>query len=363
LQRKIKTLRQKLTDTLLHGLGANKNSEVAKKAQYLAEWNPFDPQSSADFFDPHWMFGRSVADGFDIVIGNPPYVLLQASNRDNALIKYFRQCYKVASYKIDLYHLFIEQGVNLLKPSGTISLITPTNFASNNFTVPLRRFLLTETHLEKMVFFDDGVFDASVHNVVFVAHKIQPNANATSFYKATVADAELALQKKSDAVQSDLVDDMCLLVVRTGNIAEAVIQKMNLAGETLGSVATVNFGMQLRDRSEFREDVVESPKNKSLLTKFHRECYAGKDVHRFYVSFTERYCYFNKEAKRGGCWDEDIHFAKGKILVRQIGSYPEGGLDLHGYAVLNSSFMILPRSKAFDSKFLLGILNSSAIRF
>jgi hypothetical protein len=36
---------------------------------------------------------------------------------------------------------------------------------------------------------------------------------------------------------------------------------------------------------------------------------------------------------------------------------------LHGYAVLNSSFMILPRSKTFDSKFLLGILNSSAIRF
>ena len=76
--------------------------------------------------------------------------------------------------------------------------------------------------------------------------------------------------------------------------------------------------MQLRDRSEFREDVVESPKSKSSLTKFHRECYAGKDVHRFYVSFTERYCYFKRDAKRGGCWDEDIHFTKGKILVRQI---------------------------------------------
>jgi hypothetical protein len=36
---------------------------------------------------------------------------------------------------------------------------------------------------------------------------------------------------------------------------------------------------------------------------------------------------------------------------------------MRGYAVLNASFMILPRSKAFDSKFLLGVLNSSAIRF
>jgi predicted RNA methylase len=73
LQRRIKTIRQKLADTILNGLGANKNSEVAKKAQHLAEWDPFDPQSTADFFDPHWMFGRALADGFDVVIGNPPW--------------------------------------------------------------------------------------------------------------------------------------------------------------------------------------------------------------------------------------------------------------------------------------------------
>ena len=44
-----------------------------KKAQHVAEWDPFDPQSSADFFDPHWMFGSSLANGFDVIIGNPPY--------------------------------------------------------------------------------------------------------------------------------------------------------------------------------------------------------------------------------------------------------------------------------------------------
>jgi hypothetical protein len=138
---------------------------------------------------------------------------------------------------------------------------------------------------------------------------------------------------------------------------------MNRAGETFGSVATVNFGMQLRDRGKFTEDVVESPNGKASLTAFHKECYAGKDVHRYHVSFNKRFCYFNREAKRGGCWDEVIHFAKNKILVRQIGSHPEGGLDVHGYAVLNASFMIFPKSNAFDSKFLLGILNSSSIRF
>jgi hypothetical protein len=121
--------------------------------------------------------------------------------------------------------------------------------------------------------------------------------------------------------------------------------------------------MQLRDRSDYPLDVVVSPAKTDSLTDFHRECYAGKDVHRFSVTFTDRYCYFNRIAKRGGCWDEEIHTAKNKILVRQIGEYPEGGLDTRGYAVLNAAFMILPRMNAVEPEFLLGVLNSAAIRF
>ena len=41
-------------------------------AAMLASWDPYDQNASAPFFDPEWMFG--VTDGFDITIGNPPYV-------------------------------------------------------------------------------------------------------------------------------------------------------------------------------------------------------------------------------------------------------------------------------------------------
>ena len=67
LQDKLKKLRKELGLELAQSLGSS------QKAQQLAEWDPFDSQASADFFDPHWMFGRSLADGFDIVIGNPPW--------------------------------------------------------------------------------------------------------------------------------------------------------------------------------------------------------------------------------------------------------------------------------------------------
>jgi hypothetical protein len=334
-------------------------SNVANTTNSLTDWEPFKNKLTP-WFDPHWMFGL---DGFDIVIGNPPYVLLQGGNRDNRQTIYFRKHYKVASYKLDLYHLFIEQGINLLNEAGTISFITPSNFTSNNYAVALRRFLLTSTSLDKLVFFNDGVFDANVHNLVFVARKTKLGDTYTIFYKAVISDSTLALEEKSKVKQKSLIDDMCLLVLRGDDATESILHKMIRAEETLGSVATVNFGMQLRDRSKYPQDVVESPVNKESLTKFHRECYAGKDIRRFYIAFTDRYCFFNREAKCGGCWDENVHNSKSKILVRQIGQYPEGGLDSRGFAVLNAAFMIVSKTEAFDPKFLLGLLNSAAIRF
>lgn len=79
VQSKIKALRKEMANLLAQSLMSRKKSE------HIAEWDPFDPQSSADFFDPHWMFGRSLAEGFDIVIGNPPFVSFYS--RESSLTK------------------------------------------------------------------------------------------------------------------------------------------------------------------------------------------------------------------------------------------------------------------------------------
>ena len=106
LQKKIKELRRELGKLLAESLGSS------RKAQYVADWDPFDPQSYADFFDPHWMFGKSLAGGFDIVIGNPPYVsyglrgvgTLTKEERDELC----RRFPNSAEYKISVYALFMD---------------------------------------------------------------------------------------------------------------------------------------------------------------------------------------------------------------------------------------------------------------
>ena len=60
------------------------------------------------------------AGGFDAVIGNPPYVLLQDAFRDDEQLAYFRSVFSVASYKLDTYHLFVEHAVRLLAPMAVV---------------------------------------------------------------------------------------------------------------------------------------------------------------------------------------------------------------------------------------------------
>lgn len=94
--------------------------------------------------------------GFDIVIANPPYVLVQTI-KDKALQKCYKDSFKVSSYKIDLYHLFIEKGFDMLKKEGTLIYINPSNFLTNNYTISLRDYLLQQNSLCSIINIEDDV--------------------------------------------------------------------------------------------------------------------------------------------------------------------------------------------------------------
>ncbi|MCU7567481.1 Eco57I restriction-modification methylase domain-containing protein [Riemerella anatipestifer] len=95
------------------------NNEFAPEdAIQFSQWNPYDQNASSPFFDPEWMFG--LEEGFDIVIGNPPYVQLQKES--GRLAKMYQNCeYKTFAKTGDIYSLFYERGWQLLKNRGFFS--------------------------------------------------------------------------------------------------------------------------------------------------------------------------------------------------------------------------------------------------
>ncbi len=114
----------------------------SENAKLLSSWDPYDQKLSAEFFDPEWMFG--LPEGFDIVMGNPPYIDSEAMV--NSGLKKLRD-YIISNYSFtrgnwDIYIAFFEKGFKLLNKNGIITYITPDKWISKPFGYVFRKSLL-----------------------------------------------------------------------------------------------------------------------------------------------------------------------------------------------------------------------------
>lgn len=109
----------------------------------LLKWYPFDQNLHAPFFNPEIMFG--LKDGFDIVIGNPPYVQIK------------KGIYSVEDYpyaegkdpgKQNLYKMFVELGYNMAKPDGVVCLIVQSSLMCDMSASATRELLMTKTRMK-----------------------------------------------------------------------------------------------------------------------------------------------------------------------------------------------------------------------
>lgn len=136
----------------------------------VTDWNPYDQNSVSPFLDIEWMFG--VTEGFDIVIGNPPYIRLDINK--GRLAKLYEPChYKTFDSKGNIYCLFYERGINLLRQKRTLVYITLNKWLRADYGEKLRKFLTEETN--PAIFIDFGgvkVFEsANVDTNILLIHK------------------------------------------------------------------------------------------------------------------------------------------------------------------------------------------------
>lgn len=154
---------------------------AADDAQAMAQWDPFDANAAAPFFDPEWMFGLGdhVGGCFDIVLANPPYVRqekiegYQLEGRPaNTKARLGATYGDVFSGQADLYVYFYARSVGLLKPGGTIAFITSNKWFRAGYGAKLRGWLARHTRLRAVLDFGDApVFDAIAYPSIVVAQK------------------------------------------------------------------------------------------------------------------------------------------------------------------------------------------------
>ena len=134
----LKELRHQMVGKL-----AEMNAVGDAQMEQLASWDMFNQNACAGFFDPEWMFG--VKDGFDIVIGNPPYVQLQ--NDEGKLRKIYENCgFETFASTGDIYCLFYERGHQLLKDGAHLCYITSNKWMRAGYGEKTRKFFATRTN-------------------------------------------------------------------------------------------------------------------------------------------------------------------------------------------------------------------------
>lgn len=95
--------------------------------------------------------------GFDVVLGNPPYVRMEHLK---ALKPYLERRYEVVSGRADLYFYFFERGIKLLKSGGRLGYVCSSTFLNTKAATGLRAYLLRNSHIENIVNFGDiQIFD------------------------------------------------------------------------------------------------------------------------------------------------------------------------------------------------------------
>jgi adenine-specific DNA-methyltransferase len=158
-------------------------------ARLLANWDPYDQNASAPFFDPKWMLGLST--GFDIVLGNPPYIQLQKSYDQNSIYadlykdkkyKKYKDLYKDQNYKTfdprgDIYCLFYERGVELLREEGILAYITSNKWMRAGYGEKLRQYFVTHTNPLLLIDLGPDVFESAAVDTNILLLQRAPNQN------------------------------------------------------------------------------------------------------------------------------------------------------------------------------------------
>jgi hypothetical protein len=167
-KQKFKSLQKQIqTQLLKYSYASNQ-----KAATLLSDWDPFE-DNPADWFDAKWMFG--IEKGFDIVIGNPPYIQLQ---KDFDGKQKFADLYKDQGYETfartgDIYCLFYEKGLDLLTKHGLLCFITSNKWMRSDYGKYLRKFLSKK---EPLILIDmgPGVFNAATvdTNIILIRNHL-----------------------------------------------------------------------------------------------------------------------------------------------------------------------------------------------
>ena len=301
-------------------------------AQQLVSWNPYDQNASSPFFDAEWMFG--VKDGFDVVIGNPPYVVVPIGLYPN---------YK---WNNDLYKMFFELSLKeLCLPKGIVTMITPKFYLLNKDDSQMRLYFMDR--IEILLLATCNPFEAVTENVITIARKDIPKTKTIPYFDY---DVETNSFVRFDDLNKEYCKTNKYYEMVLGLKADiiAILQKMFSKGKELGRLTESKRGAEV-SKNFLRENI------------YGLETLIGQDMRKYSITWDETYLpTSHKEYRR-----LKEYFESEVIYLRRVDSMLEATISPGKFYGYNKNVYGIRRRSGcnYGIKYLLACINSKVVDF
>ena len=297
--------------------------------------------------------------GFDVVIGNPPYVRPHYLNDETK--RHLWKTFSTYERKADLYVCFIETAISLVKQKGYTSFIVSDGWLRLDSFEKIRIHILNNTSILQIVDFTNDVFDsANVKTCVFVFKKETSNNNVL---QSAVIDNKMDLnnidyhfinQEAFNATYKNVFD------LSIDETSSSIKNKMQIGTSSLGTLFSLSFGVKTGDDERF---LTFNP----LLSPDCKKLVRGADINRWTIIFKGEYVIYqpeqmriNKSTARPGTAER---FEQPKVLVRDTGGGLMATYDNSSYYVKDVIIVEDENQSTDRLKALAAILNSMLLRW
>ena len=288
--------------------------------------------------------------GFDVVIGNPPYVNMVNIQSEQER-KYYQKNYSTVKNKCDLYSIFTEKAKSFLKDSGLLGFIFPNSWMGTESFSKFRDFLSKEVNVYQLVELPPGVFeDAIVTTVLCFYKKTKPQSN-------NIIDVYACINKEFVKKDFVLSYEQILKNPNSSFAFEKTISLESVPFKMLSEIASFSLGIKTSDDARF---VFEEPIDNTCY-KFIR----GRNISRWSHPYDNEWIWYQPtlicEKPGGRPRVLDNFLVSKKIVIQDIATQITATIDSEKYLCNDTLNIIYSLNNGYSFEYILCLLNSKLV--
>jgi tRNA1(Val) A37 N6-methylase TrmN6 len=291
--------------------------------------------------------------GFDLIIGNPPYLQLSKTEDITKEYKnYLLKTYETSGGRLNTFIFFIHLSNRILHPNGFLNFIIPNTILSQEYYAFTRDFLVNKVSLTEIVNFPILPFEDAVVETVLIQYANSPElVDKVEIKELSKENIKSISHLKRDTVNRD---SKFSFVYQLDPIIEKVYEKEHL---TFGSICNINQGIALKgDKSLSLKESEENDECYKLLD--------GRNINKYSLKWDGVWLDYDLD-RIHSCKRKDIFESAEKLMFRRVSSSLIFTYDDEQFYALNT--LVIVNKKDLDKgpnlKFILGLMNSKLMNY